>query len=108
MYEDIQGHRPKNTFKEFVFEEPYQQQFTVVLKIQGLEDVIPPLDRKGDDMEETPKLFPSKKLAKEYVAKLALDVLKQIPLEPEHIVIGPGKTKSESPMGELNSTKETD
>ncbi|KAF3907611.1 hypothetical protein AA313_de0204695 [Arthrobotrys entomopaga] len=102
LYEYIQGHRPKNTVKEFVFDEPHQQQFTVVLKIEGLEDVVPPPDRKGDDLEETPKLFPSKKLAKEYVAKLGLEMLKQKAPEPEHIVIGPGKLKSESPMGELN------
>ncbi|KAK6539534.1 hypothetical protein TWF694_009750 [Orbilia ellipsospora] len=102
LYEYIQGHRPKNPVEKFVFEEPFQQQFTVVLKIQGFQDVIPPFDRKGDDPEDTPKLFPSKKLAKEYVAKLALDMLKAIPPEPEHITVGPGKLKSESPMGELN------
>ncbi|EPS43180.1 hypothetical protein H072_2820 [Dactylellina haptotyla CBS 200.50] len=103
LYEYIQGNCPKHSVKEFVFQEPFQQQFTVVLKLNGLlEDIAPPYDRKGDDMEETPKLFPSKKAAKEFVAHLALEKLKELPVQPEHIVVGPGKLKSESPMGELN------
>ncbi|KAF3924231.1 hypothetical protein ABW21_db0203393 [Orbilia brochopaga] len=102
LYEYIQGNCPRHTVQEFIFDEPHQQQFTVVLRMQGLEDVVPPYNRKGEDEEDTPRLFPSKKAAKEYVAMLALERLKNLPTEPAHIVIGPGKTKSESPMGELN------
>ncbi|KAJ6264396.1 hypothetical protein Dda_0542 [Drechslerella dactyloides] len=102
LYEYIQGHCPRHPVQGFFFDEPHQQQFTVILRLQGLDDVIPPYDRKGEDDEDTPRLFPSKKAAKEYVAMLALERLKNLPTEPTHIVVGPGRTKAESPMGELN------
>ncbi|KAK6338979.1 hypothetical protein TWF696_009776 [Orbilia brochopaga] len=102
LYEYIQGHCPHHPVQEFIFDEPHQQQFTVVLRMKGLEDIVPPYDRKGEDDEDTPRLFPSKKAAKEYAAMMALERLKSLPVQPEHIVIGPGKTKAESPMGELN------
>ncbi|KAK6496588.1 hypothetical protein TWF481_001586 [Arthrobotrys musiformis] len=102
LYEYIQGHCPKHPVESFEFDEPHLQQFTVSLRLKGLEPVTPAPDRKGDDIELTPRLFPSKKAAKEHVAHLALELLKSIPPEPEHIIVGPGKAKGESPMGELN------
>ncbi|EWC45821.1 hypothetical protein DRE_05158 [Drechslerella stenobrocha 248] len=102
LYEYIQGHCPRHPVQDWIFDEPHQQQFTVVLKLQGLDDIEPPYDRKGEDEHETAKLFPSKKAAKEYVALAALERLKALPVQPEHIVVGPGKLKAESPMGELN------
>ncbi|KAK6522543.1 hypothetical protein TWF281_001984 [Arthrobotrys megalospora] len=102
LYEYIQGNCPKHSVQGFTFEEPHQQQFQVSLQLQGLPPIKPPYDRKGDDMVDTPKLFPSKKAAKEFVAQLALEELKKMPAQPEHIIIGPGKMKAESPMGELN------
>ncbi|KAF3934211.1 hypothetical protein ABW20_dc0107923 [Dactylellina cionopaga] len=108
LYEYIQGHCPKYPVKEFIFEEPHQQQFTVVLRIRGLPDIIPPYNIKEDDLEETPMLFPSKKAAKEYAASMGIEALKNLPVEPEVILVGPGKLKVESPMGELNSTHALD
>ncbi|KAK6340434.1 hypothetical protein TWF730_002191 [Orbilia blumenaviensis] len=102
LYEYIQGHCPKYPVQGFTFNEPHQQQFTVSLQLKGLPPIEPPYDRKGDDVTATPKLFPSKKAAKEFVANIALEQLKQLPPQPEHIIVGPGKTKGESPMGELN------
>ncbi|KAF3078443.1 hypothetical protein TWF225_011586 [Orbilia oligospora] len=103
LYEYIQGHCPNHPVEKFTFGEPHQQQFTVSLQLKGFPIPIEPdYDRKGDDTKDTPKLFPSKKAAKEFVANIALQKLKEIPVQPEHIVVGPGKTKGESPMGELN------
>ncbi|RVD86759.1 uncharacterized protein DFL_005020 [Arthrobotrys flagrans] len=102
LYEYIQGHCPRHPVESFSFDEPHQQQFTVSLHLKDFPPIEPPYDRKGDDRVDTPKLFPSKKAAKEFVARIALEKLKGIPPQPEHIIVGPGKTKGESPMGELN------
>ncbi|KAK6345006.1 hypothetical protein TWF718_006948 [Orbilia javanica] len=102
LYEYIQGHCPKHSVESFSFSEPHQQQFTVSLQLKDFKLIEPLYDRKGDDLVETPKLFLSKKAAKEFVARIALEELKKIPAQPEHIIVGPGKTKGESPMGELN------
>ncbi|KAF3939790.1 hypothetical protein ABW19_dt0200614 [Dactylella cylindrospora] len=92
LYEYIQSNAPKYSVLGFDFTEVHQQQFSVVLRLRGIPGPIEPPE---------PKLFPSKKAAKEYIAKIALDKLKAIPPEPEFVQLT-GKTKGESYLGELN------
>jgi hypothetical protein len=104
LYEFITKNFPRNPVKEFAFQEPYQQHFSVKLILEGLGEIEPEYDVKYGETDSTPKLFPSKKAAKEHVAGLALEKLKAMPPQAEIITVGPGTTNAETYLGELNST----
>ena len=105
LNEYIVAHQPTAGMPEYIFTESQLQKFSVVVKFRpGFQTIEPEYEKLNGVGDPVPRLFPSKKMAKEEGARLAYDYIQSIPLPENNVVQSVKPEQGEaSYTGKLNS-----